>query len=97
MCVNQDANQGSQVLALASLVILASQSVIRVSVSRPRVTRPPPATPNMSLQQFLLEPITCHAWNRDRSRKTRSYLSVIQPPVKLVGPRLVNCLVFMDE
>lgn len=24
----------------------------------------------MSLHQFLLEPITCHAWNRDRTRKT---------------------------
>lgn len=24
---------------------------------------------NMSLHQFLLEPITCHAWNRDRTRK----------------------------
>eukprot|EP00069_Balaena_mysticetus_P022247 bmy_13998T0 len=23
----------------------------------------------MSLHQFLLEPITCHAWNRDRTRK----------------------------
>ncbi|NP_001139951.1 Actin-related protein 2/3 complex subunit 1A [Salmo salar] len=22
----------------------------------------------MSLHQFLLEPITCHAWNRDRTQ-----------------------------
>lgn len=29
----------------------------------------------MSLHQFLLEPITCHAWNRDRTRKQHIHSS----------------------
>lgn len=34
-----------------------------------RVPLKGPHPDKMSLHQFLLEPITCHAWNRDRTRK----------------------------
>ncbi|PNJ12103.1 T0170891 isoform 2 [Pongo abelii] len=35
----------------------------------------------MSLHQFLLEPITCHAWNRDRTRPVcLDYCSLVRLP-----------------
>lgn len=48
-----------------------------------RVSLKGPHPDKMSLHQFLLEPITCHAWNRDRTRRSQFVPPVSQfvPPV----------------
>lgn len=45
----------------------------RVPWGCPRIlsSRPPRSELAMAYHSFLLEPISCHAWNKDRTRKYR--------------------------